>query len=65
MYRSLFGVPDVITDMTRCLKMVEMKIDILEAYIWISEVFRVKSGFYRSTERLPEPPGSLMGLHGP
>ena len=27
----------------------DMKIDILEAYIWISEVFRVKSGFYRST----------------
>ena len=26
-----------------------MKIDILEAYIWISETFRVKSGFYRST----------------
>ena len=43
----------------------DMKIDILEAYIWISEVFRVKSGFYRSTGRLPEPPGGLMGLHGP
>ena len=27
----------------------DIKIDILEAYIWISEVFRVKSGFYRST----------------
>ena len=26
----------------------DIKIDILEAYIWISEVFRVKSGFYRS-----------------
>ena len=24
----------------------DMKIDILEAYIWTSEVFRVKSGFY-------------------
>ena len=23
-----------------------MKIDILEAYVWISEVFRVKSGFF-------------------
>ena len=42
----------------------DMKIDILEAYIWISEVFRVKSGFYRVTERLPEPPGSYMGLSG-
>ena len=42
----------------------DMKIDILEAYVWISEVFRVKSGFYQSTERLPEPPGNLMGLSG-
>ena len=43
----------------------DMKIDILEAYIWISEGFRVKSGFYRSTEGLPEPPGGLMGHSGP
>ena len=43
----------------------DIKIDILEAYIWISEVFRVKSGFYWSTRRLPEPPGDLMGLSGP
>ena len=43
----------------------DVKIDILEAYVWISEVFRVKSGFYRSTGRLPEPPGSLMGHSGP
>ncbi len=42
----------------------DIKIDILEAYVWISEVFRVKSGFYRSTGRLPEPPGSCMGLSG-
>ena len=42
----------------------DIKIDILEAYVWISEVFRVKSGFYRSTGRLPEPPGNLMGLNG-
>ena len=63
MYRRLFGVPDVIIDMTRSLEMVE-KIDILEAYVWISEVFRVKSGFYRSTGRLPEPPEKLMGLSG-
>ena len=43
----------------------DMKIDILEAYIRISEVFRVKSGFYRSTEVLPEPPGSYLGHSGP
>ena len=43
----------------------DIKIDILEAYIWISEVFRVKSGFYRSTEGLPEPPGEVLGQHGP
>ena len=28
-------------------------------------MFRVKSGFYQSTGRLPEPPGSYMGLNGP
>ena len=39
----------------------DIKIDILEACVWISEVFRVKSGFYRSTGRLPEPPGGLNG----
>ena len=43
----------------------DIKIDILEAYVWISQVFRVKSGFFRSTGRLPEPPGNLMGLIGP
>ena len=43
----------------------DIKIDILEAYIWTSESFRVKSAFYRSTGRLPEPPGGLLGLHGP
>ena len=43
----------------------DVKIDILEAYVWISEVFRVKSGFYRSTGSLPEPPGNIMGLSGP
>ena len=42
-----------------------MKIDILEAYVWISEVFRVKSAFYWSTGGLPEPPEGLLGLHGP
>ena len=39
----------------------DMKIDILEAYVWISEVFRVKSGFYRITGRLPEPPREVYG----
>ena len=46
----------------------DINIDILEAYVWISEVFRVKSGFYRSTGRLPEPPPgaiwAMMGLSG-
>ena len=37
----------------------------MEAYVWTSEWFRVKSAFYRSTGRLLEPPGGLLGLHGP
>ena len=43
----------------------DIKIDILEAYVWTSEVFRVKSGFFRSTGSLPEHPSDLMGLSGP
>ena len=45
----------------------DIKIDILEAYIWTSEEFRVKSGFYRSTGGVtgPPPPRGLMGLIGP
>ena len=43
----------------------DIKIDILEAYIWISETFHMKSGFYRSTRGLPEPPGEVLGLSGP
>ena len=43
----------------------DIKIDILDDYIRTPEVFRVKSAFYRSTGRLPEPPGNLMGLSGP
>ena len=43
----------------------DINIYILEAYVWTSEVFRVKSAFYRSIGRLPEPPGNLMGLNGP
>ena len=42
----------------------DIKIDILDDYIQTTEVFRVKSVFYRSTGRLPEPPGSCMGLNG-
>ena len=42
----------------------DMKIDILEACVWTSEWFRVKSAFYRSTGRLPEPPGSICALLG-
>ena len=38
----------------------DIKID-MEAYVWISEVFRVKSGFYRITGRLPEPPREVYG----
>ena len=39
----------------------DMKIDILEAYVWISEVFWVKSGFYRSTGKVTETPQELNG----
>ena len=47
------------------LNVQDIKIDILEVYVWTLEVFRVKSAFYRSTWSLPEPPGNLMGLNGP
>ena len=43
----------------------DIKIDILDDYVWTSEWFRVSSGIYRSTGRLPEPPGKYMGLIGP
>ena len=43
----------------------DIKIDILDDYVWTSEWFRVSSGIYRSTGRLPEPPGECMGLIGP
>ena len=42
-----------------------VKIDILEAYIWTKEWFRVVRAFFRSTGRLPKPPGKCMGLIGP
>ena len=34
----------------------DIKIDMLDGYVRTPEVFRVKSAFYRSTGRLPEPP---------
>ena len=37
----------------------DMKIDILEGDVWTPKWFRVSSGIYRSTGRLPEPPGSI------
>ena len=43
----------------------DIKIDILKAYVWTSEVFRVKSGFYRSTGGVTGTPGGLMGHSGP
>ena len=43
----------------------DIKIDILEAYIWTSEEFRVKSGFYRSAGGVTGTPWGLMGLIGP
>ena len=44
---------------------IDIKIDILEAYVWTSEWFRMSSGIFRSTGRLPEPPGEYMDLIGP
>ena len=43
----------------------DIKIDILDDYVWTSEWFRVSSGIYRSTGRLPEPPRKYMGFIGP
>ena len=42
----------------------DVKIDILEAYVWTSEWFRMSSGIFWSTERLPERLGVYMGLIG-
>src|SRR3954468_4447791 len=42
----------------------DIKIDILDGYVWTSEWFRVSSSIYRSTVRLPEPHGEYMGLIG-
>ena len=43
----------------------DIKIDILEGYIRTTEWFRRGSGIFRSTGRLPEPPGKVNGPHGP
>ena len=43
----------------------DIKIDILEAYVWTSESFRVFRAFFRSTRRLPEPLGRSYGPYGP
>ena len=43
----------------------DVKIDILEAYVWTSEWFRVSLDIYQSTGGLPEPPREYMGPNGP
>ena len=43
----------------------DINIDIFDDYVWTSEWFGESSGIYRSTRRLPEPPGECMGLIGP
>ena len=43
----------------------DVKIDILDGYSWIPERFRMRLGLYRSSGRVPEPPGKYMGLIGP
>ena len=42
----------------------DIKIDMLEGYVWTPERFRMSSGIFQSTRRLSEPPGELMGLNG-
>ena len=43
----------------------DIKIDILECYVWTLEGFQMSSGIYRSTMGLPDPLGESMGLIGP
>ena len=43
----------------------DVKIDILDDYVRTPERFRKVSDIYRSTRGLPEPPGELIGPHGP
>ena len=42
----------------------DIKIDILDDYIWTPERFQVRLGQYRSSGRLSEPPGRYVGLNG-
>ena len=42
-----------------------IKTNILDGYIWTTEVFRVISEKTEVLEGLPEPPGEVMGLSGP
>ena len=42
----------------------DIKIDILDDYVWTSEGFRASSDKYRSTGGYRNPPGSIMGLLG-
>ena len=43
----------------------DIKIDILDDYIWTPDEFRGLPDNYRSAGGLSEPPGELMGQHGP
>ena len=43
----------------------DIKIDILDDYVWTSEGFRVSLDIYRSTGGLPELPGECNGTIGP
>ena len=54
----------MITDMTRSLEM-DIKIDILDDIIRTPEEFREVPGKNGVPEGLPEPPGEVMGQHGP
>ena len=42
----------------------DIKIEILDGYVWMSEWFRVSSGIYRSTGELREFAREYMGLIG-
>ena len=43
----------------------DIKIDILDDYVWTLEGFWASSDKYRSTRGLPEPPGECNGPIGP
>ena len=43
----------------------DIKIDILEGYVWTPERFQIGSGIFWSTGGLRKAPGELMGLNGP